>query len=336
MIRVLLVDDSAVVRSILKEVLETDAEIRVVGEARNGAQAVELTESLRPDILLMDLRMPVMDGIEATGEIMARAPVPILVLSAGVHEDTNVAFRAVQAGAIDVVQKPMGTLAEDYRNESLDLIRRVKLVARVPPIRRARRKPQPIEAMPPAAGRLVVLGASTGGPPALATILGAFPADFPAPVLAVQHITPGFLEGFVEWLDSVVPPKVVVAQRDSVPQPGVVHFAPEGRHLELGADGRLVLTKDPPRDGHRPSVTVLFESAAKTLGARAVGVLLTGMGRDGAEGLRALREAGARTICQDEETSVVFGMPAVAIELGAAEVVAPVERIAEEIRRGLG
>jgi two-component system chemotaxis response regulator CheB len=335
MIRVVLADDSAVVRDIVRAILESDPEIEVAGTARNGREAVELAKTLRPDVLLMDVRMPIMDGIEATSAIMAEAAVPILVLSAGVLEDTNVAFRAVQAGAIDVVQKPRGTLSGDYRTLEADLVRRVKLVARVPPIRRGRRRPVPADPAAVAADRLVVLGASTGGPPALASVLGAFSADFPAPLLAVQHISPGFLAGFVEWLDSVVPPRVVVAEHGVAPRSGTVHFAPEEHHLELAADGRLVLTRSEPRDGHRPSATVLFESAARVLGRRAVGVLLTGMGRDGAEGLRVLREAGARTICQDEATSVVFGMPAAAIELGAAEIVAPVERIGHEIARAL-
>ncbi len=336
MIRVLLADDSSVVREILRSVLESDPEIQVIGEARNGREAVDMAVDLKPDILLMDVAMPVMDGIAATSEIMARAAVSILVVSAGVHEDTNTAFRAIQAGAIDVVQKPVGTLSHDYRGEGLDLIRRVKLVARVPPIRRGRRSSEVIEPTPRAVGRLVVLGASTGGPPALATILGAFPEDFPAPILAVQHISKGFLGGFVEWLDSAVPPKIVIAERGEVPRPGTVHFAPEDRHLEIGRDGRLVLTSDPPRDGHRPSATTLFESAAKVLGSRCVGVLLTGMGRDGATGLKAMRDAGATTICQDEESCVVFGMPAVAIGLGAASVVTPVEQVAAEIARSLG
>jgi two-component system chemotaxis response regulator CheB len=335
-IRVLLADDSSVVRDILRNVLETDPELRIVGEAKNGREAVEMALGLKPDIMLMDVRMPVMDGIEATSEIMSRVPVPILVVSAGVLEDTNTAFRAIQAGAIDVVQKPVGTLAHDYRGEGLDLIRRVKLVARVPPIRRGRRAAPVIEPVRPAAGRLVLIGASTGGPPALATILGVFPKDFPAPILAVQHISKGFLQGFVDWLDSAVPPKIVIAERGSVPQPGTVHFAPEDKHLEIGADGRLVLTSDAPRDGHRPSATTLFESAAQVLGPRAVGVLLTGMGRDGATGLKAMRDAGAVTICQDEESCVVFGMPAVAIELGAASVVVPVEQVGAEISRSLG
>lgn len=336
MIRVLLADDSAVVRDILRAVLESDPEIKVIGEARNGRQAVDMAVDLRPDLMLMDVVMPVMDGIEATSEIMARAAVPILVVATGVLEDTSTAFRAIQAGAIDVVQKPMGSFAEDYRSEHLDLISRVKLVARVPPIRRAKRSPQVIESPARPAGRLVLIGASTGGPPALAAILGAFPEDFPAPILAVQHISKGFLEGFVDWLDASVPPKILIAERGAVPQPGCVYFAPEDRHLEIGRDGKLVLTKDPPRDGHRPSATTLFESAAQVLGPRSIGVLLTGMGRDGATGLKAMHDVGAQTICQDEESSVVFGMPGVAIELGAASLVAPVEKISAAIARALG
>lgn len=336
MIRVVVADDSPLVRGLVRQLLETDPGIRVVGEAVNGAEAVAMARRLRPDVLLMDVRMPVMDGIEATAAIMAERGVPILVLSASVLEDTSVAFRAVQAGAIDVVAKPEGVAHAQGGYAELDLVRRVKLVASVPAIRRGRRLAAPADETPRTARRdLVALGASTGGPPALAMVLGSFGPDLPVPLVAVQHIAPGFLEGFVEWLDSVVPLDVRVAEPGTLAEPGAVYFAPEGHHLRVGASGTLRVQEGPAVDGHLPSVTALFESVAESFGPRAVGVLLTGMGRDGASGLLKLRAAGARTICQDEATCVVFGMPAVAIELGAADRVVPIEGVAAEVARAL-
>jgi two-component system chemotaxis response regulator CheB len=333
MIRVLLADDSALVLSLLEDLLCKDPEIEIVGQARNGAEAVAMARRLSPDIILMDVRMPVMDGIRATGEIMADAACPILVLSANVLEDTGIAYRAIQAGAIDVVEKPVGTLSADYGSPAFDLISRVKLVSKVPPIRRARRGPAPeLEDLPAEApGRMVLLGTSTGGPPALAAVLGSLPESFPAPVLAVQHISVGFLQGFVDWLDSVVAVRVKVAERGERPLPGTVYFAPEQHHLVLDAQRRLAFSREEPRDGHRPSASVLFESAAEVLGPSAIGVLMTGMGSDGAAGLLKLKEAGGRTICQDEESCIVFGMPSVAIDLGAAETVVPLDAIAAAV-----
>lgn len=326
MIRVIVADDSAVVADILTAVLEQDPEIRVVGRAKNGAEAVDLVKALRPDLLLLDVCMPVMDGIQATAAIMAACPVPILVVAASVNESTNVAFKAIQAGAVDVVEKPALTLTADYAR--LDLIRHVKLVSRVTPVRRGRAG-LPLRCTPPpeSADRVVAIAASTGGPPALAHVLGALGGGFPSPILVVQHISPGFLEGFVEWLGSVVPMPVCIAERGEEPEPGRVHLAPEGCHLGLDVRGRLVISRDPPRDGHRPSGTVLFESVAEACGPYGVGVLLTGMGRDGADGLKALRDAGGRTICQDEATSVIWGMPKAGVEVGAAERVLPLEAI---------
>ena len=333
MIRAVIADDSEIVTEILRMRLGRDPDIRVVGCARDGAGAVDLVRRLRPDILLMDVRMPGMDGIEATQAIMAECAVPILIISGGVVEDSGLAFRAIQAGAIDVVAKPSGSLVDDYAR--LDLVRHVKLVSRVLPIRRG--KPRSVEtghrrAFAP--GHVVVVGASTGGPPALASLLGGLPADVP-PVLAVQHIARGFLEGFTTWLASTTRLKVCVAEAGIRAEAGTVYFAPEDRHLGLSRDGRLILSDEPPHDGHRPSVTRLFESAAAAAGPRAVGVLLTGMGRDGAQGLRSLRDAGGRTFCQDESTCVIYGMPRAAVELAAAELVLPIDELAEAIVHAL-
>ncbi|MEM7247086.1 MAG: chemotaxis-specific protein-glutamate methyltransferase CheB [Acidobacteriota bacterium] len=337
----LVADDSSIVRDILERVLSRIDDIQVVGMATNGKEAVALTKDLEPDVVLMDVRMPVMDGIEATASLMEDRPTPVLILSSAINEDANVAFEAIQAGAIDVVAKPTGMLSADYAGNELDLVRRIRLVSTVPAIRRRKKtreqaEPAPASKVVVGRSRAIAIGASTGGPPALASVINGFPAGFDVPVLAVQHISTGFLQGFVEWLDSTVPLSVRVAEQGERLEAGVVYFAPEDWHLGLSEEARITLTRKPQVEGHRPSVDVLFESVAEALGPRSVGVLLTGMGRDGADGLQAMKTAGATTLCQDEESSVVFGMPAAAIELGAASKVLPLEDISSAIVEALG
>ncbi len=327
MIRVLVVDDSPLVVEIVRAVLEQDPGLRVVAVASNGAESVSLARTLKPDIITMDIRMPVMDGIAATQAIMEDAPIPILILAAAVSEETSLAFRAIQAGAVDVVEKPAAPLADAYA--ALQLVQRVRMVASVPLIRRRRRRPVP-EAEGTRARGVLAIGASTGGPPALATFLGALPADLGCPVLVVQHIARGFVQGLVEWLGSQTPLPVRIAERGETARAGVVYFAPEDAHLEVGPGLELKLHKDPPVDGHRPSATVLFASLSRECPATSVGVLLTGMGRDGAAGLLELRRRGGRTLCQDEASSLIWGMPRAAVEIGAAERTLPLDELPHE------
>lgn len=329
MIRVLVVDDSPMVVEIVRTILEGDPGFRVIAVARNGSEAVALARTLKPDLITMDIRMPVLDGISATQAIMEEAPTPILVLAGSVNEDTSLAFRAIQAGAVDVVEKPVAPMMDAYAG--LELVQRARLVASVPTIRRLRRR-GPVEAVADEGVKgLVGIVASTGGPPALAAVLGGLPADFHSPVLVVQHIAHGFLQGLVDWLGQQVPMPVRIAERGDIARPGTAYFAPEDSHLAIGPNGSLRLLKDPPVDGHRPSGTVLLSSMAETCPAVSVGVVLTGMGRDGAEGLRALREAGGHALAQDEATSLIYGMPKAAVELGAVERVVPLELVAREI-----
>ena len=329
MIRILIADDSPLVVEIIRSVLEQDENLRVIAVAKNGAEAVALAKTLKPDLITMDIRMPVMDGIAATQAIMEDSPAPILVLAGAVTEDTSLAFRAIQAGAIDVVEKPVAPIVDAY--VALDLVQRVRMVASVPTIRRPRRRTMaPAEGASEAHG-IVGLAASTGGPPALLSVLGALPADTHCSVLVVQHIAHGFLQGLVDWLAPGVKMKVKVAERGDTALPGCIYFAPEDAHLAVGPDMTLRMLKDPPVDGHRPSATVLFESMAQQCPAQSVGVVLTGMGRDGAQGLLKLRERGGRTLAQDQTTSLIWGMPKAAVELGAAERALPIESIAREV-----
>jgi two-component system chemotaxis response regulator CheB len=334
MIRVLVVDDSSFVTEVLSGVLGADPEIVVAGSARNGLEALDLTRRLKPDVITMDLRMPVMNGVQATAAIMAECPTPILVVSATPHDGDD-AFDAIRAGAMEVVQKPREDFSRDYVAMGTELIRLVKLLSKVPPVRRPLRSSHPLSelALPErqVTGNVVAMAASTGGPGAYCAVLGRLPAAFPWPILAVQHIVQGFLDGFVRWLDGHSELRVVTAEHGAWPRPGHVYFPSEDHHLAVDATGRLVLDPSAPVDGHRPSATYLFRSVAQAYGARAVGVVMTGMGQDGAKGLLDLRHAGGHTIAQDEASSVVYGMPQSAVELGAAESVVSLERIPEAI-----
>ena len=341
-IDVLVVEDSAVMRMLLVHVLEGDPRIRVVGAVDSGAAAVAFVGASPPDVVVMDIHMEGMDGFDAARRIMETRPVPIVMCSA-VSDPHSVAtsFRAYEAGAVAVVGKPVSVAHPDFARQAADLLQTVRLMSEVKVIRRWPRgqsaavaRPAPAH-RPMAGGRLDVvgIGASTGGPPALRTLLSALPAHFPVPVLVVQHITPGFLPGLVEWLGESTPLPVAIAHEGLRPMAGHVYLAPDDHHLTMGAGDRLRLDRESTANGVRPSADRLFASLAERKGARAVGVLLTGMGRDGAMGLKSMHEQGARTIVQDRESSVIYGMPAAAVALRAAEQVLPLQQIGNALCR---
>ncbi|HZZ85472.1 MAG TPA: chemotaxis-specific protein-glutamate methyltransferase CheB [Anaeromyxobacteraceae bacterium] len=341
-VRVLVVEDSLTIRKRLVEVLAEDPELEVVGEAADGRRGVELCERLRPDVVTLDMMMPVMTGLEAAERIMAFCPTPILVVSASTNRgELFRTYDALAAGAIDVLDKPTG--GEPAEGWERQLRATVKLVSRIKVITHVRGRLAaaarggvldgplaPVPGMlPPAQAwgasapppRAVAIGGSTGSPGAIVEILRALPRDYPLPVLLVIHINEPFGKAFAEWLDAQSPVRVRYA-RDGEPLEGVrgatVRMAPPGWHLTLGR-GALRLLEGPERHSCRPSVDVLFESLAREAGRETLACLLTGMGRDGAAGMLAVRRAGGRTIAQDEATSVVFGMPREAILLGGAE-----------------
>jgi two-component system, chemotaxis family, protein-glutamate methylesterase/glutaminase len=336
MIKVLIADDSPTLRVVVRTILESDPGLKVVGEAANGWEACERCKALLPDIVTMDIRMPLMNGYEAIARIMDESPRPIVVLTSTQSDlELGITFKAIEAGALMVIRKPQSVF-NDARVKA-DLIAQVKAMANVKVVGRHRRfydKTVERSCRPAHPGtqvtarQLVVIGVSTGGPPALQTILKQLPADFPMPVAVVQHISKGFVSGLASWLDSVVPMRVKVAESGELLAPGRVYLAPDDQHLTVDESRRTVLKTAPAVDGHRPSATVLLESAARSFGPAVIGLLLTGMGRDGAEGLRQIYQAGGCTLAQDEATSVVFGMPKVAIEMGAAGEVLPLEKIA--------
>lgn len=338
-IKVLLVDDSLIALTLLRKMLSSAPDIEVAGTAKNGKEALELIPRLDPAIVCTDLHMPVMDGLELTREIMDRHPRPILVISASVSEGNSNVFQLMDAGAVDVFSKPHGGLETEYIRQSNDLVNRIRILAGVHVFRKRKKDAAQARVMPEKARfqarqtrlRIVAIGASTGGPQALQHILSRLPAGFPLPIVCVQHIGNGFLEGLAEWLQSICSINVEIASEGAVPMPGVVYFPREEAHLLVDGGGRFRYSRDMPLNGHRPSVTVMFQSIAERYGSGAIGVLLTGMGNDGAEGLKAMADAGGMTIAQDEATSVVFGMPKRAIELGAAGNVLPLEEIAPMI-----
>ena len=335
MLSVLIAEDSATQRDLMTQILETSGDLRVIGQAGDGLEAVELTRRLRPDVVVMDIRMPGIDGLEATRRIMGQRPTPIVVVSRHFDVgDVTVSMRALLAGAVAVHPKPPAPRSDGFPAYVEGLRRALRSAAAARLVRTAglpRVGPRPA-APPPTRrwARAVASAASTGGPAALHALLSDLPAGFAVPLLVVQHIAPGFAEGFAAWLDSAGPLTVRLARGGETAAPGTVYIAPDDRHLLL-SEGRIALSPEPAAEGFRPSASRLFASVGESLGPAAAGVILTGMGRDGVEGLRALRRAGGVVIAQDEASCVVYGMPAAAVEAGAADLVLPLAGIARQL-----
>ena len=333
--RVLVVDDSPASRRLLTHVLGRDPDITIAGEAANGSEAVRLTARLKPDLVTMDVQMPVMDGFEATRRIMRETPTPILMISAVQPDEVAWSFKAIEAGALTVLAKPPGPLSPQFEAAAGALVRTVKELAQVRVVTRRLPRTHPSAAGRPTGPRaevkVVAIGASTGGPAALAKVVSGLPAGFSVPVLVVQHIGGGFDRGLVEWLDGVGRLPVTLAAQGRTVEPGTIYVSPHDRHLGISRAGRILLSDAPPIGGHRPSATHLFHSVASAYGPNAVGVIMTGIGTDGCEGMRVLRQMGGTVLAQDRESCVVYGMPRAVVDAGLADHVVDVDALAEVI-----
>lgn len=342
-VRVMVVEDSPVVQSLLRLIITADPRLEVCAICASGEAALEALPQFRPDVISMDIRLPGMDGLETTRLIMSRFPTPIVVIADAVEDlSLQISMNALRSGALSVVEKPAGfghadhaTIAETIRTQ-LYIMSQVPVIRQRPMTQRPTSFAAPRPGKPPGQPILAGIVASTGGPAALARVLGGLRADFPIPILVVQHMGAAFMPGFASWLDGVAPLTVQIAEAGLCPMPGHVYVAPGDQHLTIGVEGTLRLDREPPVHSQRPSGSVLFHSLARICGPRALGVLLTGMGEDGAEGLLAMRRSGALTLTEDETTAVVYGMPAAAMRLGASTLALPLDRIADALQRAVG
>jgi two-component system chemotaxis response regulator CheB len=332
-IRTLVAEDSATARALLVAILSSEPEIDVVGEATDGADAVRKAVALTPDLITMDVYMPVIDGLDATKAIMREAPTPILVVTAISSRDVELSLNAMQAGALMVVEKPQDPADERFARQREELLDMVKAMAGVKVVRQWHRRGTPPLPVTPqrqrrSVARLIAIGTSTGGPAALRHILAALPGSVPVPILVVQHIAPGFIDGLARWLGHNCALDVRVAVDGESLRTGVVYLAPDDHHLGVSSDGRVRLSDTSPVGGFRPSADYLFDSCGTAYGADLIAVVLTGMGRDGVAGLQAVHASGGRVLAQDESTSVVYGMAHEAVLAGMVDELLPLGDIA--------
>jgi two-component system chemotaxis response regulator CheB len=339
-VKVLIVDDSSFMRKALAQILASAQSIEVIDTAADGQEAIQKVNQLHPDVVLLDIEMPVMDGLTALAHIMAECPTPILMLSALNKRDAAIAIKCLEYGAVDFIAKPSGVISYDIDKLGKEIIAKVEAAASVNvqkmrPLLAAERYQTQKQGIS-IRKKIVVIGASTGGPGAVAQVLSGFPRDISVAIIVVQHMSPEFIPPFVDRLKWGCPLRISVAKRGETVESGRVLIAPGGYHTMVTANGRgnkIRLSRKASVQGIYPSIDYAMESAARAYGEHTLGVLLTGLGSDGAQGLKAIKEAGGSTIAEDESTCVVFGMPKAAIEMGCVDVIVPLPQIAGAILR---
>jgi two-component system chemotaxis response regulator CheB len=338
-IRVLIAEDSPTARALLAALFARSKDFEVVGQAHNGADAIERAIALSPDLIIMDVHMPILDGLDATKEIMREAPAPILMVSASAStSDVGLGLSATQAGALMLLEKPSSPDSPTFEDDAKQFLAMAKAMAGVKVVRRWSKPSRGTLATPRArvtpnsTVKLVAIGTSTGGPAALHRILIDLPHDFAVPIVAVQHMARGFIDGLVKWLGGSIALKVTTPAHGDLLVAGTVYIAPDDRHLGVSSEGRAILTASAPVGGFRPSVDHLFDSCARAYGSSLLAVILTGMGQDGVEGLATVKERGGRAIAQDERSSVVFGMAQQAINRGYVDEVLPLDAIGARLQ----
>jgi two-component system, chemotaxis family, protein-glutamate methylesterase/glutaminase len=331
-LKILVVDDSLLMQRVLIDILQSDPQISVVGTARNGEEALAKIPALHPDVITLDVEMPVMNGLTAVRKIMETNPVPVVMISALTQREAQLTLKALEFGAVDYVPKPAGQISLNMDSVKSELILKVKTAASAnvvqakPLVYEENHNIEPIRI----SDKVILIAASTGGPPAVTQVLSRLPSNVP-PILIVQHMPKGVTKLFAESLNQSCKFKVKEAEEGDYIQEGLALIAPGGYHMTVTKAGRISLNQDPPVNYVRPAADVMMNSAAEVYGNNNIGVVLTGMGSDGAKGIKAIKEKGGATIAQDEKTCVIFGMPNMAIQTGCVDVVAPLERIPRAI-----
>lgn len=341
-IRVLVVDDSPFIRKVLKDIINSDPELEVCCEAHNGVEAIEAVKTLKPDVITLDIEMPQLNGLDALKFIMNKYPTPVIMISSLTQEGAEATIRALEYGAIDFIPKPSSYLSTGIKELRLEIITKIKEAAKIPPrflkFRRIRllESQKRIREKKDVAKSIVAIAASTGGPQSLLRVIPKLPAEIKSGILIVQHMPPGFTKSFAQRLDRVSKIEVKEAEDGDLVEGGKVYVAPGDFHMEVtirAGKPRITLNKKPKVHGVRPAADPMMISAARAFGRKTIGVVMTGMGRDGAQGLAEIKKRGGTTIAQDKETSIIFGMPKAAIELGVVDYIVPLDRIAETIVR---
>lgn len=340
MIKILIVDDSPTEVALIQHILGSAPDMSVMGIAQNGQEAIELVAKLKPDLIIMDIHMPIMDGLEATRIIMSKNPTPIIVISSMINDESiNATFPILEAGALSALAKPVNVFSPSFTEQSNHILDTLRSLAEIRVMKKTLKKSSVYKNEVQQSGfkkqaskyELIAMGASVGGPMALKTLLSQLPVNFPLPIVIVQHMSNGFIRGFTHWLAENVSLKVKIAVNDEQLQPGTVYIAPEQKHLEIERHHEKLVSKLIDGDSALdfcPSITTLLQSVARVSGKKSIGVLLTGMSDDGAAGLLELKKAEGHTLVQDQSSSVVFGMGAVAQSLHAVDEVIELKRIA--------